>query len=61
MNDSLKNNVVSLEEHCIYRQAADRVWEMAKEYEKLGLIDLSNELKDIATEIHNVARKKFSK
>jgi hypothetical protein len=41
-----------------YRQAADRIWEMAEEYKEKGLRDLSETLKTIAQEIHLLAREK---
>jgi hypothetical protein len=58
MNDSLNEKVVSTGKHYNYREAADRIWEMAKDYEKLGLKELAATLKDIATEIHSLARAK---
>lgn len=42
-----------------YREAADKVWEMAKDYEKKGLKELSETLKDIAQDIHDLARQKL--
>ena len=56
MDDSSKSKVVSIGNP--YRESADRIWDMAKEYEKLGLKELATTLKDIATEIHNLARAK---
>lgn len=41
-----------------YREAADRIWDMASEYERAGLIDLSEELKQICQQIHDLARLK---
>lgn len=41
-----------------YRQAADRIWEMAGEYRDKGMRDLSETLKGIAQEIHDLARAK---
>lgn len=39
-----------------YRIAADRVWELAREYEKKGLFDLAFELKHLADQLHDLAR-----
>jgi len=39
-----------------YREAADRIWDLAKEYETKGLRDLAEVLTDIATEVHDLAR-----
>ena len=41
-----------------YREAADKIWDMAKEYENSGLVGLSNELKQICQQIHDLARSK---
>jgi hypothetical protein len=42
---------------CIhYREAADKIWELSKEYDKKGLFELSRELKNICTNIHDLAR-----
>jgi hypothetical protein len=46
------------EEGQSYREAADRVWELAKEYEEQGLFQLAGELKNIVSQIHALARKK---
>lgn len=53
-NCSQKNNVTPL----CYRQAADRVWEMAKEYELQGMTNLAEALYEIAQQIHDLARSK---
>ena len=58
MSNSSDKKVASNQKHSSYRQAADRIWEMAKEYERMGLTDLATTLKDIATEIHGLARAK---
>lgn len=44
-----------------YREAADKIWEMAEQYKKLGLIKLSDELKGICQGIHDMARTKQAK
>jgi len=44
-------------EHECFREAADRVWNIAREYEAKGLKDLEEELKELATQLHNSARK----
>jgi hypothetical protein len=41
-----------------YREAADRLWEMAEQYKKIGLLELSDELKGICQRIHDIARAK---
>ena len=41
-----------------YREAADKIWDMAGHYEKLGLFDLADELKQICQDIHTQARLK---
>lgn len=53
-NCAYKNNVMPL----CHRQAADRVWEMAKEYEAQGLKELADAMYEIAQNIHNLARSK---
>lgn len=53
--DTAKNN--GNESHC-YREAADRIWDLAKEYESRGLPDLAEVLTDIASEVHVLARTK---
>jgi prefoldin subunit 5 len=40
-----------------FREAADRVWEMAKEYEEKEW-ELAKALKDLSSELHNIARNK---
>lgn len=44
-------------EHECFREAADRVWELAKEYESKGLTDLEEQLKELAAQLHKRARK----
>lgn len=39
-----------------FREAADRVWEMAKEYEEKEYWELGKALKDLSSELHNIAR-----
>jgi len=41
-----------------YREAADKVWELAKQYEDKGLFELAGELKNIVSQIHALARAK---
>ena len=41
-----------------YREAADRVWNMAKEYEEKGYKELANAIKDLAVQLHDLARSK---
>lgn len=41
-----------------YRQTADRVWEMAKEYNAQGIETLAMVLYEIAQQIHDLARSK---
>jgi len=44
-------------EHECFREAADRVWDLAKEYEaKGGLKDLEEVLKELAAQLHVKAR-----
>ena len=43
-----------------YREAADKVWEIGKEYEKEGHKELALAIKDLATELHSLAREKES-
>ena len=50
VDSSFKNDGYS------FREAADRVWEMALEYEREGLIELAGELKSIVSQIHALAR-----
>jgi len=47
---------VKSESEC-FREAADRVWDLAKEYEAKGIKDLEEELKELATQLHSNARK----
>lgn len=39
-----------------FREAADKVWEMAEEYRKAGCLELAGELKSLATQLHDLAR-----
>lgn len=39
-----------------YREAADKVWELAKKYGDEGLKDLSLNMKDLAQKLHELAR-----
>lgn len=41
-----------------YRKAADQVWEMAKEYQEEGNLELAQIFKDLASELHELARKR---
>jgi len=41
-----------------YREAADKVWEMAKEYEAAGVHELAEVLYEISQQIHDLARSK---
>lgn len=41
-----------------YRKAADRVWEMAREYEANGEKELAEVFKEVADRLHNLAREK---
>jgi hypothetical protein len=47
-----------LETSIDYRKKADDIWEQARSEEELGHYDLSNYLKDVATQLHDFARKK---
>ena len=49
-----KDNVTPM----CYRQAADKVWDMANEYKKQGILDLADVLFELAQEIHDLARSK---
>lgn len=42
----------------LYRKAADRVWEIAKRYEEEGERSLSIAIKELALQLHDLARKK---
>lgn len=44
-----------------YREAADKIWDLSKEYERQGLFELSDELKSISQEIHDKARQNLKK
>ena len=44
-----------------YRKAADRVWEMAKEYEAKGMYELATAIKELADQLHDLAREKEEK
>ena len=41
-----------------FREAADKVWEMAEEYRAKGYLDLAAEIKGLATQLHDAARKR---
>ena len=41
-----------------YREAADQVWNIARKYEEKGHKKLAWIIKDLATELHEIARKK---
>jgi hypothetical protein len=43
------------------REAADKIWEMAKEYQRMGLHDVSLILKDLSSQLHDMARKEEEK
>ena len=47
-----------LKEYKCFREAADRIWDMASEYQAKGLRELAYELKDLAAQLHFIARKK---
>lgn len=51
----------SPELYSFYREAADRIWEMAKEYDAMGLFELAGALKEVATQMHDFARSKEPK
>jgi hypothetical protein len=42
----------------LYREAADKISELAKYYESNGFIELADELKQICIQIHDMARNK---
>ena len=44
-----------------FRRSADEVWDMARKYEALGLYDLADVLKDLSTQIHDLAREQEAK
>lgn len=44
-----------------YRKAADRVWEMAEEYEARGMMELATAIKELADQLHDLAREKEAK
>jgi hypothetical protein len=41
-----------------YREAADKVWEIGKEYERAGHKELGMAIKELSSKLHNLARKK---
>lgn len=41
-----------------FRHAADEIWALAKMYETMGVMDLAEVLKDMSTQLHELARKK---
>lgn len=44
-----------------YRKAADRMWEMAKEYRNSGQISIAEIFQDLASQLHELARKQEAK
>jgi hypothetical protein len=40
-----------------YREAADKIWELAKEYENKGIYSLADHLKDLSGRLHEKAHK----
>lgn len=42
----------------LYREAADKISDLAKYYESNGFIELADELKQICIQIHDMARHK---
>jgi hypothetical protein len=65
MNAENKNNKdIKLQEcndGCVhYREVADKIWELSREYEGKGLLELASELKNISSNIHDLARLKES-
>ena len=40
-----------------YREAADKIWELAKEYEDKGVYSLADYLKDLSGRLHEKAHK----
>jgi hypothetical protein len=49
-DNNLKDDVQS------FREAADKVWELALEYDEKGQFELAGELKNIVSQIHALAR-----
>ena len=41
-----------------FRKAADRVWEMAEEYEEKGMRELATAMKELSQQLHDLAREK---
>ena len=41
-----------------YREAANKIWELAEEYNRKGLFELAGALKDLAGKMHLLAHKK---
>jgi len=41
-----------------YREAADKIWELAEEYGESGLFELAGLLKEVSGQIHEKARQK---
>ncbi len=39
-----------------FREAADEIWKMAKDYEEKEYWELAKTLKDLSSELHNIAR-----
>ena len=52
----MNDNKLEKDEGQHYREAADKVWELAKEYEEKGFFELAGELKNIVSQIHTLAR-----
>jgi hypothetical protein len=48
--------------HCsdCYREAADKIWDIALDYQAMGLWDLAQELKSLADHLHDLAREKLN-
>ena len=49
-------DISNIPEEEYYREAADKIWELAKEYENDKVWELAQTLKALATELHDVAR-----
>lgn len=43
-----------------FREAADRVWEMAKEYEERGEWEVAQTLKELTQQLHDLARHSYN-
>lgn len=42
-----------------YRKAADEVWQLAKEYERRGMSEIAREIKTLAGQLHDLARREI--